>query len=221
MSIQTVNPATNKVIESFTEMTDEQVNEAVEKASSAHESWKKTNHKLRAALLHKVAGLLGGKEDLLAKMITLEISKLLAHAKGEIKLSDEIFDYYAYNAESFLADKILYPTHGQDLIRHSPIRLLLGAEPWNFPFYQVARFAAPNIMIGNTILVKRASIVPKCGVAIEELFKEAGAPVGLHSNLLISGKRASALVADKRIKGVSLTGSEAAGASIDSWRGKI
>ncbi len=220
MSIQTVNPTTNKVIESFTELTDEQVNEAVEKAASTYENWKKTSYKSRAAILHKVAGLLREKKDMLAKMITLEMGKLLAHADGEIKLSAEIFDYYAKNAESFLADKILHPTHGDALIRHSPIGVLLGVEPWNFPFYQVARFAAPNIMTGNTILVKHASIVPQCGIAIEEIFKEAGAPDGLYTNLLISGTRASALVADKRIKGVSLTGSEAAGASIASEAGK-
>jgi succinate-semialdehyde dehydrogenase/glutarate-semialdehyde dehydrogenase len=220
MSIQTINPTTNKVIESFTEMTEMQVHEALEKASGAYESWKKTDYKLRATLLHRVAGLLRDKKDLLAKMITLEMGKLLTHAEGEIKLSAEIFDYYANNAESFLADKILHPTHGQALIRHAPIGVLLGVEPWNFPFYQVARFAAPNIMIGNTILVKHASIVPQCGVAIEEIFKEAGAPVGIYTNLLITGKRASALVADKRIKGVSLTGSEAAGASIALEAGK-
>jgi len=220
MSIQTINPTTNKVIESFTEMTEMQVHEAVEKASIAYESWKKTDYKLRATLLHRVAGLLREKKNLLAKMITLEMGKLLTHAEGEIKLSAEIFDYYANNAESFLADKILHPTHGQALIRHAPIGVLLGVEPWNFPFYQVARFAAPNIMIGNTILVKHASIVPQCGIAIEEIFKEAGAPVGIYTNLLITGKRASALVADKRIKGVSLTGSESAGASIALEAGK-
>jgi len=220
MSIQTINPTTNKVIESFTEMTEIEVDEVLEKASSAYESWKKTDFKSRAALLHRVAGLLREKKDLLAKMITLEMGKLLAHAEGEIKLSAEIFDYYANNAESFLADKILNPTHGQALIRHKPIGVLLGVEPWNFPFYQVARFAAPNIMIGNTILVKHASIVPQCGVAIEALFKEAGAPDGLYNNLLISGKRATALVGDNRIKGVSLTGSEAAGASIALEAGK-
>ena len=220
MSIQTVNPTTNKVIVSFKEMTDVQVNEAVEKATSTYESWKQTDFNIRADILHKVAGLLREKKDVLAKMITLEMGKLLAHAEGEIKLSAEIFDYYASNAESFLADKILKPTHGHALIRHLPIGVLLGVEPWNFPFYQVARFAAPNVMIGNTILVKHASIVPQCGVAIQEIFEEAGAPVGLYTNLLISGKRASALVADKRIKGVSLTGSEAAGASIASEAGK-
>jgi len=98
--------------------------------------------------------------------------------------------------------------------------VLFGVEPWNFPLYQVARFAAPNIMIGNTVLIKHASIVPQCGIAIEDLFKEAGAPAGLYTNLLISGKRASALVADERIKGVSLTGSEEAGASIAAEAGK-
>jgi succinate-semialdehyde dehydrogenase/glutarate-semialdehyde dehydrogenase len=220
MVIQTVNPTTNKVIASFTEMTDEQVNEAIETASEAYDIWKQTDFKTRATILHKVAGVLRDKKDLLAKMITLEMGKLLVHAEGEIKLSAEIIDYYANNAESFLADKILNPTHGHALIRHSPIGVLFGVEPWNFPFYQVARFAAPNIMIGNTILVKHASIVPQCGIAIEEIFKEVGAPIGLYTNLLISGTRATALVADERIKGVSLTGSETAGASIAAEAGK-
>ena len=153
-------------------------------------------------------------------MITLEMGKLVAEAEGEIKLNAEIFDYYANNAEGFLADKILKPVHGQALIRHSPIGILLGVQPWNFPFYQVARFAALNIMVGNTILIKHASIVPQCAIAIEALFLEAGAPVGLYTNLLISGKRASELISDKRIKGVSLTGSEAAGASVAAAAGK-
>ena len=150
----------------------------------------------------------------------MEMGKLVDQAEGEIKLSAEIFDYYASHAEDFMADKILTPVHGQALIRHSPIGVLLGVQPWNFPFYQVARFAAPNIMVGNTILIKHASIVPQCSIAIEEIFKSAGAPEGLYTNLLISGKKASALVSDKRIKGVSLTGSEAAGASIASEAGK-
>ncbi len=220
MPIQTVNPTTNKAIQSFEEMTDEQVNEAVAKAASTYEDWRKTDFKLRADVLYKVAGLLREKKTSLAKMITQEMGKLLAHAEGEIKLSAEIFDYYAKNAETFLADTILNPTHGLAFIQYKPIGVLFGVEPWNFPFYQVARFAAPNIMIGNTVLVKNASIVSQCGVAIEQLFKEANAPIGLYTNLLISGKRASELVADKRIKGVSLTGSEDAGASIAAQAGK-
>ena len=179
-----------------------------------------TDYKKRAETLHRVAGLLREKKKDLAKMVTMEMGKLVAQAEGEIKLSAEIFDYYANNAQSFLADKILSPSQGEAIIRHSPIGVLLGVQPWNFPFYQVARFAAPNIMVGNTILIKHASIVPQCAIAIEEIFIEAGAPAGLYTNLLISGKRATALVCDKRIKGVSLTGSEAAGASIATEAGK-
>ena len=220
MSIRSTNPATNKVVKTFEEMTDEDVDKAIAQSAATFEEWKKTDYKKRAEILHKVAGLLREKKKDLAKMVTMEMGKLVAQAEGEIKLSAEIFDYYASNAQSFLADKILSPTHGEAMVRHSPIGVLLGVQPWNFPFYQVARFAAPNIMVGNTILIKHASIVPQCAIAIEEIFIEAGAPVGLYTNLLISGKRATALVSDKRIKGVSLTGSEAAGASIAAEAGK-
>ena len=160
------------------------------------------------------------QKQYLAKLITMEMGKLISQAEGEVTLSADILDYYADNGAKFLADKPLAPEFGQAFIRYSPIGVLLGVEPWNFPFYQVARFAAPNIMVGNTILVKHASIVPQCAIAIEDLFKEAGAPKGIYTNLLISGKRASMLVSDKRIKGVSLTGSEAAGASLASEAGK-
>lgn len=220
MSIQTVNPVTNKVVKSFEEMTDSAVDAAVVQATKAFEMWKKTSYEHRADLLHKVAALMRKHKEKLAKTITLEMGKLLTQAEGEIMLSANIFDYYADNGAKFLADKVLSPEHGEAFIRHSPIGVLFGVEPWNFPFYQVSRFAAPNIMVGNTIVVKHASIVPQCGIAIEELFKEANAPKGLYTNLLISGKRASALVSDKRIKGVSLTGSEAAGANLASEAGK-
>lgn len=220
MSIQSINPATNKVVKTFEEMSETAVDQSIAKSVETFASWKKTAYSKRAELLHNVAGLLRKKKTALAQSITLEMGKLVAQAEGEIKLSAEIFDYYANHAEAFLADKILNPVHGQALVRHSPIGVLLGVQPWNFPFYQVARFAAPNIMAGNTLLIKHASIVPQCAIAIEEIFIEAGAPIGLYTNLLISGKRASALVADKRIKGVSLTGSEAAGASIATEAGK-
>ena len=220
MAIQSSNPFTNKVVKTFEEMTEKAVDKAIEQVAATFEEWKKTDYKKRSEILYKVAGLLREKKKDLAKMITLEMGKLVTQAEGEIKLSAEIFDYYAKHAESFLADKILDPVHGAALIRQSPIGTLLGVQPWNFPFYQVARFVAPNIMVGNTILIKHASIVPQCGIAIEEIFKQAGAPVGLYTNLLISGKRATALVSDKRIKGVSLTGSESAGASIAAEAGK-
>lgn len=220
MSIQSTNPATNEVVKKFEEMSETAIEESIAKSVETFAIWKKTPFSKRTEILHNVAGLLRKKKKELAQMITLEMGKLVAEAEGEIKLSAEIFDYYANNAEAFLADKILKPVHGQALIRHSPIGILLGVQPWNFPFYQVARFAAPNIMVGNTLLIKHASIVPQCAIAIEALFLEAGAPAGLYTNLLISGKRASELISDKRIKGVSLTGSEAAGASVAAAAGK-
>lgn len=220
MSIQTINPNTNKTVKSFEEMTEKEVDGKVAKAQAAFTDWKETSYQQRADLLHKVATLMRIKKSELAKTITLEMGKLLAEAEGEIDLSADIIDYYADHGEAFLADKVLDPEFGSAIIRNSPIGVLLGVMPWNFPYYQVARFAAPNIMVGNTILLKHASIVPQCAAAIEELFEEAEAPEGLYTNLFISGKHASALVSDKRIKGVSLTGSEEAGASIATEAGK-
>ncbi|MDI1322711.1 MAG: NAD-dependent succinate-semialdehyde dehydrogenase [Algoriphagus sp.] len=220
MSIQTVNPFTNKTEKSFDEMTEKELETSVAKSQVAFSDWKKTSYKQRADLLHKVASLMRARKKSLAKTITLEMGKLIAQSEGEIDLSADIFDYYAENGEKFLADKVLNPELGEALIRNSPVGILLGVMPWNFPFYQVARFAAPNIMAGNTILLKHASIVPQCAVALEALFEEAKAPKGIYTNLFISGKRATALIADKRIKGVSLTGSEGAGASVAAEAGK-
>lgn len=220
MAFQTINPNTNKLVKSFDEMTEVEVDNALKNATSAFDKWKKTDYQTRSQILYTVAGLLRAKKKELAEMITLEMGKLFIHAEGEVKLSAEIFDYYAKNAEGFLADKILNPVHGKAFIRHSPVGVLLGIQPWNFPFYQVARFAAPNIMIGNTVLIKHASNVPQCAMAIESIFTEAGAPLGLYTNLLISHPLASKLIADNRIRGVSLTGSETAGASVAAEAGK-
>ena len=220
MAIQTTNPATNKILKSFDEMTDKQVDDAIVQAANTFQDWKKTSYPERASVLKKVASLMREKKTALATLITLEMGKLFSQAEGEVELSANILDYYAKNGEAFLADKKLEPELGEAIIRSSPIGVLLGVQPWNFPFYQVARFIAPNIMVGNTILIKHASMVPQCAIAIQDLFKEAQAPIGLYTNLLISGKRASAIVSDKRIKGVSLTGSEAAGASLAAEAGK-
>ncbi|GGI26500.1 aldehyde dehydrogenase [Pedobacter mendelii] len=160
------------------------------------------------------------QKDILAKLITLEMGKLIAQSYGEIALSANIVDYYADNAETFLEDQRLEPEYGEAYIKSAPIGVLLGVEPWNFPFYQVARFAAPNIMAGNVVLVKHASNVPQCALAIHWLFEEAGVPEGVYTNLFLSGSRIDEVVADDRIKGVSLTGSEAAGTSIAAAAGK-
>ena len=220
MAFQTINPTNNKVVKSFDAMTDAAVDKAISKASTAYDEWKLTDYQTRAQILYTVSGLLRAKKKELAKMITLEMGKLVSHAEGEIKLSAEIFDYYAKNAEGFLTDKVLNPVHGKALIRYSSVGALLGIQPWNFPFYQVARFAAPNIMIGNTVLIKHAMNVPQCAIAIEEIFAEAGAPVGLYTNLFISHQQTEKLIGDKRIRGLSLTGSEVAGSIVAAEAGK-
>lgn len=220
MSIKTTNPATNKVLKSFEEMTEKQVDNAITLSSTTYREWKKTSYADRASLLHRVAKLMREQKTKLAELITLEMGKIISQSESEIDLSATILDYYADNAETFLADKKLNPESGQAFVRSSSIGVLFGVMPWNFPFYQVVRFAAPNIMVGNTILLKHASIVPQCAIAIEKLFEEAKAPQGLYTNLMISGKRSTELVDDVRIKGVSLTGSEGAGASMAAAAGK-
>ena len=175
---------------------------------------------LRTALLRKVASLLRAQSETLSTLITTEMGKLIAESAGEIELSAAIFDYYAEHGERFLADAPLKPERGEAMVRHSPLGVVLGVEPWNFPFYQVARFAAPNIMIGNVVLLKHASNVPQCAIAIEAIFRKAGAPAGLYTNLLIPGDHVSALLDDPRVRAASLTGSEEAGKSLASAAGK-
>ena len=220
MSIQTINPFNNEVVKSFDEMTPDVVNAAIAQAETTFETWRTRPFSRKAEILHKVATIMRERSAQLSALITLEMGKLFAQSEGEIALSADIIDYYATNGERFLADEKLNPEYGEAYIKKSPIGVLLGVEPWNFPFYQVARFAAPNIMIGNVVLVKHASNVPQCAQAIEDIFLEAGAPKGLYTNLFISGSHVSDYIADERIKGVSLTGSELAGASLAAAAGK-
>ncbi|MET3980277.1 succinate-semialdehyde dehydrogenase/glutarate-semialdehyde dehydrogenase [Mucilaginibacter sp. UYP25] len=220
MPIATINPFNNKVVKTFEEMKPETVDATITQAEDTFKSWRISSFSQRAEVLHRVAQMMRDRSDQLSKLITLEMGKLYAQSQGEIALSADIIDYYATNGEQFLADEHLKPEFGEAYIQKIPIGVLLGVEPWNFPFYQVARFAAPNIMAGNVVLVKHASNVPQCAQAIENIFLEAGAPKGLYTNLFISGANVSQYIADERIKGVSLTGSELAGASLAAAAGK-
>ncbi|MBL7856485.1 MAG: NAD-dependent succinate-semialdehyde dehydrogenase [Cyclobacteriaceae bacterium] len=219
MTTETVYPKENNFSQSVNSMREVELETALEKAHLAYGHWRKTSFEDRSKLLLAVAALMRLKKRLLASLITTEMGKLIEQAEGEIDLSADIIEYYAEHGAEFLADKFLDPVYGAALVRSSSIGVLLGVQPWNFPFYQVARFAAPNLMVGNTVLIKHASIVPQCAAAIEDLFTKAGAREGLYTNLQISGERATALVSDTRIKGVSLTGSEEAGASLASAAG--
>jgi succinate-semialdehyde dehydrogenase/glutarate-semialdehyde dehydrogenase len=157
-------------------MTPQAVDNAVATAETEFHHWRTTSYAERSQLLHRVADLMRKKKTELSRLITLEMGKLIAESEGEIDLSADIIDYYADKAPELLKDQPLDTKLGSAIIRNSPIGVLLGVQPWNFPFYQVARFAAPNVMIGNVVLVKHASINPQCAIAIETLFREAGAP---------------------------------------------
>lgn len=201
-------------------MSDEEISEKIGLADRAFQSWKKTPKALRAQLLHKVAAILRSRKTELGKLATLEMGKLLKESIGEVELSASIFDYYADNGEKFLADHPLETPIGSAFLSYEPLGVILSIQPWNFPFYQITRSAAPNLMAGNTMLLKHASNVPQCAQIMEDIFLEAGAPKGVYQNLFIPGSRIDSLVADKRIKAVTLTGSEPAGASIAAAAGK-
>jgi len=220
MAYKTVNPYTGETIKSFDEISKEALDDKLQKAAACFETWRKTSFEERKKVVQKIAGLMRERSDALAALITLEMGKRIKESKGEVELSASIYEYYANNAEQFLADEPLAPQKGSAYIRKEPIGVLLGIEPWNYPYYQVARFAAPNIMAGNCIMLKHASNVPQCALAIQQLFDDAGAPAGLYTNLFISSDKINDLIADPVIKGVSLTGSEGAGASVAAAAGK-
>lgn len=220
MAYNTVNPYTGESLKSFDEISKEALKEKLQKAAACFETWRHNSFDERKKIVQKVADLMRERSDELAKLITLEIGKRIKESKGEVELSASIYEYYATNAANFLADEPLSPEKGSAHIRKEPIGVLLGIEPWNYPYYQVARFAAPNIMAGNCIMLKHASNVPQCALAIEKLFTDAGAPQGLYTNLFISTDKIENLIADPIIRGVSLTGSEGAGASVAAAAGK-
>jgi succinate-semialdehyde dehydrogenase/glutarate-semialdehyde dehydrogenase len=156
----------------------------------------------------------------LAKLVTLEMGKLFGEAQGEVELSADILDYNADNAERFLAPEKLKTKEGDAVIVSEPLGVLFCVEPWNFPYYQLARVAGPDLMVGNTLIVKHAPNVPQCALAFEKLFLDAGAPVGAYTNVFLSNEQSAMAIADPRIKGVALTGSERAGAAVASEAGQ-
>ena len=220
MAYKTVNPYTGEEVKSFDEINKQALDEKLQKAEACFKIWRYKSFDERKKVIQKVADLMRERSNELAALITLEMGKRIKESKGEVELSASIYEYYATNAAHFLADTALSPEKGSAYVRKEPIGVLLGIEPWNYPYYQVARFAAPNIMAGNCIMLKHASNVPQCALAIEKLFTEAGAPEGLYTNLFINTDKIEDLIADSIIKGVSLTGSEKAGASVASAAGK-
>ena len=194
--------------------------EAVAKADDAFTTWRKTTFAERKEVMAKFATTLRKRCDEFAQLITLEMGKRISEAKKEIEFCAQISEFYASGAEEFLADETLDVEDASAYIQYTPIGVLLGVMPWNFPFYQVVRFAVPNIMAGNTVLVKHAANVPQCASAVSDLFDQCDLPSGVFTNLFIPTDFVESIISDKRVQGVSLTGSEKAGAAVASLAGK-
>ena len=221
MAYQSTNPYTGKVEKTFDDISPAQLEEKLQRADHCFKTdWRERSFAARTVILKSAAALMRERAQALAELITLEMGKLIAQSLGEVALSAAILDYYADHAEQFLAPEKLTTPKGEALVESSPIGVLFGVEPWNFPYYQIARFAAPNLMAGNVVMVKHASSVPQCAQAFEQLLQEAGAPDGAYTNLFISKDHVAQVIEDPRVRGVALTGSEAAGAIVASQAGK-
>ena len=220
MAYQSVNPNDGKRLKSFEHLSNAQLDGALAAAESCFQTWKHKPYAERAAVLTKAAALLHAHVDDFARLATLEMGKRIDEARGEVKFSGDILAYYAKHAESFLAPATLQPQHGQAHMESSPIGVLFCVEPWNFPYYQLARVAGPQLMAGNVLVVKHAGCVPQCAIAFEQLLRDAGAPVGAYTNLLISYEQSDRVIDDPRVKGVALTGSVDAGRSVAARAGQ-
>jgi succinate-semialdehyde dehydrogenase/glutarate-semialdehyde dehydrogenase len=220
MTYQSVNPFNGKILKKFEEITDAQFETKLAAAAACYEIWRHKTYAERAIIVAKAADLVHERADELAHIMTLEMGKRIGEARGEVEFSSNILAYYAKNAARFLANVDLHPTLGIGHMESSPIGVIFAVEPWNFPYYQLARVAGPHLMAGNVLMVKHAGCVPQCAIAFEKIWLDAGAPVGLYTNLLISHDQSNHVIDDRRIKGVALTGSVAAGRSIAARAGK-
>ncbi|MCG8155267.1 NAD-dependent succinate-semialdehyde dehydrogenase [Brenneria goodwinii] len=217
MAYATTNPYTGELIKTFPDATDAEVSSAIEHAHATFQTWKNTSFAERRAIMQRAADLLRKDSDELAKLLTLEMGKLFTEAKAEVELSAQIFEYYAKNAESLLAPEklpVANPAEGDAVVYHEPLGVLLAIEPWNFPYYQIARIIAPQLSAGNTVLLKHASNVPQSAARFERLMLEAGLPAGGFKNLYATRSQIESILNDPRVHGVALTGSEDAGALV-------
>ncbi|ENX03676.1 hypothetical protein F899_00153 [Acinetobacter sp. CIP 101934] len=220
MAYQSINPFTNQKLKEYPPHTDEHIQNALDQAEQILKSdWpQQIDHRIE--VLRKVAQKLREQKTELAKLMTLDMGKLIKQSEGEIESCAKIAEYFADHAKEFLAP-VSYETElGEAWVEHHPLGIVMAVEPWNFPFYQLMRVFAPNCAIGNPVLAKHAGIVPQCAEAFEKLVLEAGAPRGVWINLFISSDQVQEIIADPRVQGVALTGSEGAGSAVAEQAGK-
>jgi succinate-semialdehyde dehydrogenase/glutarate-semialdehyde dehydrogenase len=216
-----VNPATNELEREFPTATDADVESVLARSHSAFAAWRSADKAERAKLLTRVAELYEERADELGAIVTREMGKKAAEAQGETKIAAAIYRYYADQGPGLLADTPLDPAAGgRAVVRKQPVGPLLGIMPWNYPHYQVARFAAPNLMAGNTIVLKHAPQCPESAATIEQIFTDAGFPVGCYLNIYATNEQVAGMIADPRIAGISVTGSERAGAAVAEIAGR-
>jgi len=223
MSYAVTNPATGETVKTFEPIGDAELEAAITAASDAYRGWSKSSTvEERAALIRRVGELHVERRQELADIIVREMGKPVEQALGEVDFAGAIYEYYADHAAEFLEDEpiALLDGEGTAVVRRSALGVLLGIMPWNFPYYQVARFAGPNLVIGNTILLKHAEQCPESAAAIEKIFLDAGFPVGAYVNIYAGHDQIEKVIADRRVQGVSLTGSERAGAAVAEIAGR-
>ena len=218
---RSVNPATGRVLAEHPTATDAQVQEALAGADAAFRAWRTLPIEERAAVAARVGTLFAERVEELAAVITEEMGKPLAEARDEVAFCAEIFGYFAEQGPALAADQpITASGGGRAVVQKRPVGVLLGIMPWNYPYYQVARFAAPNLVLGNTILLKHAESCPRAALALQQLMDDAGVPAGAYANVFASHDQVADIIADPRVQGVSLTGSERAGAKVAEIAGR-
>jgi succinate-semialdehyde dehydrogenase/glutarate-semialdehyde dehydrogenase len=215
------NPATGEVTATFDFTTDDAIESALAAGDAAFLSWRELAIEERAAVTKKIGDLFAERSDELARIAVEEMGKPLGEAVEEVEFCQAIFGYYAEHGPGLAADQPITSFSGDEaVVQKRPIGLLLGVMPWNFPYYQVARFTAPNLVLGNTMLLKHAESVPRCAEAIQRIFDDAGVPAGVFQNVFATFAQIETVIADPRVQGVSLTGSERAGSTIAALAGK-
>lgn len=219
MAYQSVNPSDGRVLASFEHLSAAQLEQALARADGCFQGWRLMSLGDRGLILDKAAVAMRSRADDLARLATREMGKRIDEARAEVHFSADILAHYARCAEAYLAPALLHPQRGEAHLEYSPLGVLFCVEPWNFPFYQLARVAGPQLMAGNVLLVKHAGGVPQCALAFEQLLRDAGAPAGAYTNLFISHEQAERVVDDPRVRGVALTGSVAAGRALAARAG--
>ncbi len=221
MAIRSMNPATGETIQTYEELAPEEVEGILERAHEAHLAWRKTSFAERADLMRKAAQVLRDRKDDYAELMAREMGKPVGGGRAEVEKCAWICDFYAEHAGGFLSPEPVETDASKSYVHFGPLGVVLAVMPWNFPFWQVFRFAAPSLMAGNAGVLKHASNVPGSALAIEEVFRQAGFPESLFCTLLIGSRQVSAVIENPRVKAVTLTGSTQAGRAVASKAGEM